>query len=161
MRPKDEITCPKCRGESIEDVPSYYQTLKTKGLGRKLFTESPLPLKTPELSERQRARLLHRLTPPAEPKHSLPAGTIALMAFLISWLTTVTILVARLGYKMHVLFSILIILSTAIPFYLILNIVILDFRRIINKYHRLRTAWEKQFFCLDCHHVFMLKKEDE
>lgn len=158
MSLRDEIECPKCQSEMVEPVPSFYNHLRTKGLGRKLFTESPLPLKTPELNEKQRTRLLHRLTPPAEPKHSLPAGTIAMMAFLVSWLTTGAILIARLGYQSYFILTMLIVLGMVVPFYLILNLVIHDFGRIVNKYNRLLHAWEKQYFCHECHHVFIPKE---
>ena len=155
-----ELECPKCRSIDIEAVPFFYQSLKSKNAGKKLFSDTPFLSDTEKLLPRQRERLLHRLTPPAEPKKTLPAKAIALMAFLISWLATSSIILARLGYKDYFLISLISSVLLTIPFYSILRLVIQDFRKDIARYRRLKAVWDKQYFCKNCQEVFTLKGQE-
>lgn len=152
-----EIECPKCRSINIEQVPFMYQSLKSKGAGKKLFSDSPFLSNIDQLPPYQKEKLLRRLMPPEEPRKTLPAKPIAFMAFFISWLGTCAILLGRLGYQTYSLASVIICVVLAIPFYIILRFVIGDFKKNIGKYHKLRGIWEKLLFCQDCYHVFTAK----
>ena len=152
-----EITCPKCQNVNLDSVPYVYQSLLSRGAGKDLFCDSPI-INTSQLSEPQRLRLIHRLTPPKAPKKSLPAGIIALMAFLLSWLITGSMLIGKIGQKTFFIVSLIIIAVIAYPFVHILNLVDKAFKRSVHKYMRVKNIWNKQYFCHDCHHVFLPKR---
>ncbi|MFA5059571.1 MAG: hypothetical protein WC676_02990 [Candidatus Omnitrophota bacterium] len=154
-----EITCPKCKSENVEIVSSVYYSLRSKNLARKfdLFLDKRVGTYTQNMTARQKERLLHRLTPPKEPRKTLPAGRIAFMAFLISYLATSALMLGRLGQKDYFLMTLITAFIVGIPFYLILRLVIRDFHKDIIRYRRLRTVWDKQYFCRDCNEVFIPK----
>jgi len=145
-----EIECPKCRSEKVETVPFIYKTLASNTAGKKLLLDETFLRNTPGLSEKTRQRLLHKPNPPREPKRTLPAGPIAWMAFLISWLASGSLLIGRLGQNMYFIISAVITAFIAVPFYCILRLVIRDFKRECIRYRRLRTVWDKQYFCKNC-----------
>ena len=152
-----EIECPKCRSEKVETVPFLYKTLLSQNAGKKLMLDETFLKNTPELSEKARQRLLHRLHPPKEPKRTLPTGPIAWMAFLISWLTSGSLLIGRLGEKTYFISSALITALIAVPFYFILRLVIREFRQEHMRYRRLRAIWDKQYFCSSCRQIFIVR----
>ena len=154
---RKEITCPKCQNINLDSVPYVYQSLLSRGAGKDLFCDSPV-INSPKLSEPQRIRLINRLTPPNPPKKSLPAGIIALMAFLISWLMTGSMLIGKIGHKTFFIVSLIIIAIIAYPFIHILSLVDKSFKRSVYKYNRVKAIWNRQYFCNDCHHVFLPKK---
>ena len=153
-----EIECPKCQSTNIEAVPLLYQSLKSNSAGKKIFSDDPRLSKIEQLHPHHKEKLLNRLMPPEEPQKNLPAKAIALMAFLISWIGTCSLILARLGYKQYFLISFMTAVILAIPFYTILRLVIGNFRKQIGKYQKLRDIWEKLLFCQDCYHVFTLKE---
>src|SRR3989338_637580 len=159
MALEKEITCPKCKAEDVEKVSSLYQSLSAKNAGTNLFLEDAFRAGKKILPYRQRERLLHRLTPPKEPKKDLPAGMITAMAFVLSWMVTAGLVVWRLGYKAYSLTSILTAVVLAFPFYFIFTLVVHDFQRDIQRYRRLMAVWKKQYFCNNCYHVFIPKDE--
>lgn len=149
-----EKICPKCQSEKCDPVSYFYKTLLQRGYGKDLFTQGPLSKTAPQLTEKQRQRLLYRLTPPKEPKRFLPAGFIAFMAFLISWMVTGALLIGKIGEKAYFIITMVFIFIVGTPFYMTLNLVIKEFRREISKFRRVKKAWLKQFICLECHHIF-------
>lgn len=153
-----EKTCPLCRKTNVEAVSFLYQSLKSDEAGKKIFSQGPIATELSKLSPRQKEKLLHRLTPPPEPKTSLPAGPIALMAFLVSWLATGSLITARIGQKAYFWLSVVIICAVTIPFYWILKLVIENFRREIFRYKKLKAVWKKQYFCHHCQRVFIPKE---
>lgn len=155
-----EIECPRCQKTNIETVPFLYKTLRSQDAGAKLFTESAIKTIASSLTPRQKERLLHRLTPPPEPKKTLPAGSIAAMAFLISWLITSSFFIERIGQKAYSIMSAVVVLFLVVPFYATLKLVIVDFRRDITNYRKIKEVWDKQYFCRDCQDVF-IPKDDE
>ncbi len=155
------LLCPKCESEDLDPVPYVYQSLKSKGAGRKIFRDEEVleTIETKELTPQERERLIKRLTPPPEPKKSLPAGAIAIMAFVLSWLITGSLLIGRIGQKTYFIISIIIIVTTAYPFFVILHTVDRKFRKSVAKYNRIKPLWNRQYFCNECQHVFLPKRK--
>ncbi len=152
------FVCPKCQGDDLDPVPYVYQILRSDAAGRRFFADPESFYPGDKMDKKHRERLLHRLTPPPEPKKSLPAGAIAIMAFVLSWLITGSLLIGRIGQTAYFVSSLIVILCTAFPFYATLRYVDREFRKSVARYNRIKPLWNKQYFCNGCHHVFIPKK---
>lgn len=153
-----EITCPFCHKDKTESVPLMYQRLKSNDAGIKLLAEGSVSSEISRLPPHKKAKLIEHLTPPSEPKTKLPAGAISIMALVVSWLSTGSLISSRIGPKIYFWLSVVIVCAVTVPFYSILNLVIEDFRRGLYRYKKIKAAWEKQFFCHHCQRVFIPKE---
>lgn len=154
-----ETTCPECKKEDADRVAYVYKTLVSKGAGRRMFDETLIRDKAKGLSDVQKQRLLKRLMPPEEPKTALPAGVLALMALLLSWLATASLIIGRIGERMYFIISAVATLIIGMHFYITLRDIIKDFTRKIGNYRRVMVIWNQQYFCNNCHHIFIPEKD--
>lgn len=158
MRFDEEMSCPKCEKADVDTAIFAYKALVSRNAGKKLFLESPVRKKTSTITEKQRAKFIDRLTPPKEPKISLPAGAITIMALAVSWLATGSLIIGRIGQRAYFIISIIITIAMAIFFNYMLKMVIQIYRKRTNEYRRLKTIYNKKYFCNNCHYIFTLKE---
>ena len=88
MKKEKKIFCPACDSKYTDLVSYVYRCLESENAGRRLFSdniESEI-CKKKSFSKSKKEKLLKKLAPPKESKVSFPAVTVALMAFLASWL---------------------------------------------------------------------------
>ena len=152
-----EITCPKCQKKDTDPVPYIYKKLLTKNSNQNLFDIKYVEKITHEMTERQKEKVLKKLTPPPEPATSLPAGAIVLMAIFLSWLGTASIVIGKLGMKTYFIISVFVTLFIAVPFFSMLNLVVKNFKKRIINYRKVKKIWNKQYFCNNCHRIFIPK----
>ena len=154
----EDIICPLCEKNNVDTVAFIYRSLKSKGAGRKLFSEGLAQREIDALAPHQRESLMRQLTPPKEPHISLPAGAIALMAFLISWLATSSVIIAWVGEKAYFVISVVVTVVMGFLFYSMLKTVITSFRKKTERYRALLANYNKHYFCHACLKVFVPKQ---
>jgi len=149
---KDAITCPKCESTKVETVPHMYKIVKSRNAGAKfILQDAP---KHHHLPEAHRKILLKKLTPPVEPTGRLPAGIIAVMAFLLSWLGVGSLVIGKIGEKTYFILSIIFVIIAAVAFFYMINSTLEIFRKQFLRYKENRLRWENGLFCKECDKIF-------
>jgi hypothetical protein len=159
MASEKKIYCPRCDSSHTDLISFVYRCLQSGHAGQKLFTagvETEFQKKR-MFSEKKKAELLNALKPPAESKLSVPALTVALMAFFLSWLVVGSLLMSKIGGTTYLVITTLIILVIAYPFYSTLKFMISQIRTKYVKYRQEKSVWIKKRYCYDCEHIFTIK----
>ncbi len=163
MKKEKRILCPECDSKYTDLISYVYRCLESENAGQKLFSDNidseiSKKKKFPEL---KKETLLKKLAPPKESKVSFPAATVALMAFLASWLVVGSILSSRIGETFYFYLTLLIVGGLAYPFYSTMKLIIKQVRINYAKYKKEKSLWVKKYFCYDCDHIFTpnLKKK--
>jgi len=161
MKKEKRIFCPSCDSKYTDLVSYVYQCLKSENAGRKLFSDEIETeiAKRKQISPERKEELIKKLYPPKEDRVSFPALTVALMAFLISWLVVGSLLASRIGEKTYFFLTLIIVGSLAYPFFSTMKFIINQVRKNYIKYKKEKSIWVKKYFCYDCEHVFSLKKK--
>ncbi len=156
MDSEKKIYCPACESPHTDLVSYVYQCLESKNAGKKLFVEgfdTELNKKR-EISKEKQEILLKTLKPPQESKLSFPAATVALMAFLVSWLVVGSILISKIGEKLYFYLTITLIALLAYPFYSTMEMMIKQVRTNYVRYRDEKNRWIKKRYCYDCELIF-------
>ncbi|MDD3374398.1 MAG: hypothetical protein PHY73_01575 [Candidatus Omnitrophica bacterium] len=163
MKLEKKVFCPNCDSKYTDLVSYVYRCLESEDAGRKFFSDEieTEVAKKKKINPDRREELKKKLCPPMEAKISFPALTVALMAFLISWLVVGSVLASRIGEKTYFFLTLIIVGSLAYPFFSTMEYIIAQVRKNYAKYKKEKSIWVKKYFCYDCEHVFSLKKEPE
>jgi hypothetical protein len=156
MDSEKKIYCPKCESPHTDLISYVYQCLQSKNAGKKLFVEgfdTELNKKR-EIPKEKHDVLLKLLKPPEESRISFPAATVALMAFLASWLVVGSILISRIGEKLYFCLTLALIVGLAHPFYSTMKFIIKQVRENYVRFRTQKSAWVKKRYCYDCGRIF-------
>ncbi len=163
MNVEKKIYCPKCDSSHTDLVSFVYRHLESDGAGHRLFIEgieTELQKKR-QFSEYKKKVFLETFKPPVESKLSVPAITVALMAFFLSWLIVGSLLMSKIGGQTYLIVTMGIIIIIAYPFYSTLKFIISQVRKNYTRYRKEKNVWIKKHYCYDCEHVFSLEPEPE
>ncbi len=163
LKKEKKIFCPNCDSKYTDRVSYVYRCLKSRNAGRKLFedeVETEIAKKN-RIPDERKESLTIKLSPPQEAKVSFPALTVALMAFLLSWLVVGSILASRIGEKTYFFLTLIIVGSLAYPFFSTMDYIIKQVRKNYVHYKKKKSVWVKKYFCYDCEHVFFLEENSK
>ena len=163
MKKEKKIFCPHCDSKYTDLISYVYRCLESENAGRKFFSDEIETeiAKKKKIAPERKDQLMEKLCPPKEAKISFPALTVALMAFLLSWLVVGSILASRIGERTYFFLTLIIVGSLAYPFFSTMKYIIAQVRKNYIKYKKEKSIWVKKYFCYDCEHIFSLKKKSE
>lgn len=153
MKSKNLIVCAKCGSPDAESVVLAYQTIKSRDAGQRFILQDPVTKKP--ITAQKREQLLKKLSPPQNPDINLPAGAVALMAFLISWLATATFIIGRIGLKNYFIVTGFVVVVVVGAFYYMLKTAVINLGHVSTRYKNYKDVWEKQYFCHECENIFV------
>lgn len=159
MTSEKKIYCPKCDSSHTDLISFVYQCLQSGHAGQRLFTEGVETefQKKRKFSDKKKTELLNAFKPPTESKLSVPALTVALMAFFLSWLIVGSLFMSKIGGTTYLIITTIIIIVIAYPFYSTLKFMISQIRKRYVKYRQEKSAWIKKHYCYDCEHIFTIE----
>ena len=156
-----KFPCPACQSSHTDLVSYVYRCLETANAGKILFVDgfdSELNKKR-EVSKEKRESLMKLLKPPQEANTSFPAATVALLAFLFSWLTVGSSFASRMGERLYFYLTLAIVFGLVYPFYSTLQAIIRQVHTNYERYKKEKTAWIKKRYCYDCENIFVAETQ--
>ena len=108
-----------------------------------------------EIPEEKRTPLLKALKPPKEAAIAFPAATVALLAFLFSWIVVGSSFASKIGEQLYFYLTIAIVVGLIYPFYSTMEAIIKDIQRNYARYKKEKELWIKKYYCYDCEKIFI------
>lgn len=159
MDSEKKVYCPFCDNYHTDHVSYVYHCLLTGNAGKKIFVDgfdTELNKKR-EIPAEKRAYLLKILKPPREAALSFPAATVALLAFLFSWIVVGSSFASKIGEQLYFYLTVAIVVGLIYPFYSTMEAIIKEIQRNYARYKTEKGLWVKKHYCYDCEKIFVLE----
>ncbi|HOD12779.1 MAG TPA: hypothetical protein PLO93_00725 [Candidatus Omnitrophota bacterium] len=157
MDSEKKIYCPYCDSYHTDLVSYVYHCLLTGNAGKKIFVDgfdTELDKKR-EIPAEKRGPLAKLLKPPKEAAIAFPAATVALLAFLFSWIVVGSSFASKIGEQLYFYLTVAIVVGLIYPFYSTMEAIIKDIQRNYARYKKEKELWIKKYYCYDCEKVFI------
>lgn len=157
MDSEKKICCPACESPHTDLISYVYQCLTTANAGKKLFVDgfdTELNKKR-EIDPEKRQALSKALKPPKEANIKFPAATVALLAFLFSWLVVGSSFASQMGERLYCYLTIIIVLGLIYPLNSTMHLIIKQVQENYARYKKEKTVWIKKYYCYDCENIFI------
>lgn len=159
MDSEKKIYCPNCDSSHTDLISYVYHCLQSENAGKKLFVDgfdSELNKKR-EVPKEKREGLLTLIKPPKEANISFPSATVALLAFLFSWLVVGSSFASQMGERLYFYLTIAIVLGLIYPLHSTMLAIIKEIQQNYARYKKEKMVWVKKRYCYDCERVFVIE----